>query len=217
MATGSMATGSMATRAMATVPRRFAAFSRLLHWTMSAMVFAQLFIGVTMVASLADYHVLLSIHRPLGVAILVLVVIRFVNRLLTTLPPYPSTMPPIERLAATTTELAMYGFMFLQPLTGWAMLSAARYPIVLYGSVHLPFILPHNVMVYALLHKAHTAVAYLFFFSILAHVGSSPFSHADHQGWNTNSHGDRGKLDRPRKTATARRSSRITATILAST
>src|SRR5262245_45548666 len=65
-------------------------------------------IGVAMVASLANYHVLLSIHRPLGIAILILVVVRFVNRLLNPPPPLPTTMSRAERLAATASEYAMY-------------------------------------------------------------------------------------------------------------
>jgi len=34
------------------------------------------------------------------------------------------------------------------PLVGWGMLCAARYPIVLFGSLHLSPILPHSVMLY---------------------------------------------------------------------
>jgi cytochrome b561 len=55
------------------------------------------------------------------------------------------------------------------------MLSAARYPIVLYGSLHLPFILPHNAMLYAVLRKVHTVLAYLFFLTFLAHFGAILF------------------------------------------
>jgi cytochrome b561 len=154
---------------------QFAVFSRLLHWTMAAMVLTMLCVGVAMVASLADYHVLLSIHRPLGIAILILVVVRFVNRQLTSLPPFPATMSRAERLAASASELTMYGLMFVLPLVGWGMLSAARYPIVLFGSVHLPFILPHNVMLYAVLRQAHTVLAYLFFLTFLAHFGAILF------------------------------------------
>jgi cytochrome b561 len=160
---------------MATERRQFTALARLLHWTMAAMVLTMLGIGVAMVASLADYHVLVSIHRPLGAAILVLVVVRFVNRLLSTLPPFPATMGRAERLAATASELTMYALMFVLPLVGWGMLSAARYPIVLYGSVHLPFILPHDVMLYAVLRKAHTILAYFFFLMFLAHFGAILF------------------------------------------
>src|ERR1700745_4079787 len=157
---------------MSTQRRQFAAFSRLLHWTMAAMVLTMLCIGVAMVASLADYHVLISIHRPLGIAILILVVVRFVNRQLTRLPPFPATMSRAERLAAAASELIMYGLMFTLPLVGWGMLSAARYPVVLYGSLHLPFILPHDAMLYAVLRTAHTALACLFFLAFLAHFGA---------------------------------------------
>src|SRR6267378_3429120 len=160
---------------MSTQRRQFTAFSRLLHWTMAAMVLTMLCIGVAMIASLANYHVLVSIHRPLGIAILILVVVRFVNRLLNRPPPFPATMARAERMAATASEYAMYGLMFALPLVGWGMLSAARYPIVLYGSLHLPFILPHNPMLYAVLRKSHTILAYLFFLTILAHLAAILF------------------------------------------
>jgi cytochrome b561 len=160
---------------MATQPLQFPAFSRLLHWTMAAMVLTMLCIGVAMVVSLDRYHVLVSIHRPLGIAILILVVVRFVNRLLNPPPPLPATMSRAERLAATASEYTMYGLMFVLPLVGWGMLSAARYPIVLYGSLHLPFILPHDVMLYAELRKAHTILAYLFFLTFVAHFGAILF------------------------------------------
>jgi cytochrome b561 len=160
---------------MPTQRHQFAAFSRVLHWTMAAMVLTMLGIGVAMVTSLANYQVLVSIHRPLGIAILLLVVVRFVNRQLTSLPPFPATMARAERLAATASELTMYGLMFVLPLVGWGMLSAARYPIVLYGSLHLPFILPHDPMLYSLLRRVHTVLAYLFFLTILAHFGAILF------------------------------------------
>ena len=160
---------------MSTQPSQFAAFSRLLHWTMAVMVLTMLCIGVAMVVSLGSYHVLVSIHRPLGIAILILVVVRFVNRFLNPPPPFPASMARAERLAATASELAMYGLMLVLPLVGWGMLSAARYPIVLYGSLHLPFILPHSAALYAVLRKAHTILAYLFFLTFMGHVGAILF------------------------------------------
>ncbi len=160
---------------MSTQPRQFAAFSRLLHWTMAVMVLTMLCIGAAMVVSLGNYHVLVSIHRPLGIAILILVVVRFVNRRLNPPPPFPASMSRAERLAATASELAMYGLMLVLPLVGWGMLSAARYPIVLYGSLHLSFILPHGAALYAVLRKAHTILAYLFFLTFMGHFGAILF------------------------------------------
>src|SRR6266704_3531828 len=97
---------------MSTQRRQFAASSRVLHWTMAAMILTMLCIGVAMVASLANYHVLVSIHRPLGIAILVLVIVRYINRKLCSLPPFPATMSSMERRVATVSELTMYGLMF---------------------------------------------------------------------------------------------------------
>jgi cytochrome b561 len=155
--------------------RQFTLFTRLLHWTMAAMVLTMLGVGVAMVVSPTNYHVLISIHRPLGIAILVLVVVRFVNRQLSPLPPFPDSMSAAERRVAWASELLMYGLMFVLPLVGWGMLSAARYPIVLYGPLHLPPILPHNIVLYWALRKAHTILAYLFIITFLAHFGAILF------------------------------------------
>jgi cytochrome b561 len=155
--------------------KQFPVSMRILHWLMAAMVLTMLCIGVAMVASLADYHCLVSIHRPLGISILILVVIRFVNRCFSTLPPFPPTMSSQERFIASASEKLLYLLLFVQPLVGWGMLSAARYPIVLFGSLHLFPILPHSVMLYAALRETHTVLAYLLFFAIVAHFSAVLF------------------------------------------
>ena len=65
--------------------------------------------------------------------------------------------------------------MFAMPLIGWGMLSAGGLPIVLYGSLHLPPILPAHPMLYAVLRKAHTVVAYALLLTILAHLSEVLF------------------------------------------
>jgi len=160
---------------MAHDPSRFTLLSRLLHWLMAALLLAMLFIGVFMVASLGNYHRLVAIHRPLGILILMLAVVRLVNRMFTTLPPFPPTMSPRERFLATASEKMLYTLMFALPLVGWGMLSAGHYPIVMFGPVHLPAILPANPALYAILRKTHTVLAYLLFATFLAHLGAVLF------------------------------------------
>jgi cytochrome b561 len=157
-----------------TSAQHFTVFSRLLHWAMAVMVLAMLFIGVGMVSSVSErYHLLVSIHKPLGIAILALVVIRLVNRLLNPAPPLPAQMPSWQRLAAQLSHLLLYALMFVLPLVGWSVLSAGGYPIVLYGPLHLPPILPHDAMLYAALRRAHTYLAYLLFATFIAHLGAA--------------------------------------------
>ena len=156
-------------------PTQFALLSRILHWLMAAMLLTMLFIGVTMVASLGNYHRLVAIHRPLGIMILILAAIRLVNRRFTTLPPFPPTMSRQERWIATASEKLLYGLMLALPLVGWGMLSAGHYPIVMFGPLHLPPILPANPTVYAVLRKTHTILAYLLFVTFLAHLSAVLF------------------------------------------
>lgn len=155
--------------------RQFPPLMRFFHWLTAGLVLTMLGIGVSMVASLANYHRLVSIHRPLGVLILIVVVIRFINRRYSTMPPFPATMSAQERSLASASELVLYTLLFPPPLVGWGMLSVARYPIVLSGSIHLPPILPHSVLVYALLRRTHTGLAYLLFLTFLAHLGAVLF------------------------------------------
>ena len=151
----------------------FTAFSRLLHWLMAILILAMLFIGIGMVASLTDYHWLVSIHKPIGALILVLVVVRLINRLIHPAPPLQAGMPGWQRFAAHASHVALYALMFALPLVGWAMLSAAHIPVVLYGSLHLPPIVPANAALYATLRTAHTVLALLLFLTFLAHLGAA--------------------------------------------
>jgi cytochrome b561 len=56
--------------------------ARFFHWLMAPLVVAMLFIGVGMVATVSRLHLtLIALHRPLGIAILVLVVLRLIVRI----------------------------------------------------------------------------------------------------------------------------------------
>jgi cytochrome b561 len=142
---------------------------------MAACLLAMLFIGVSMVVSLGDYHTLLTIHRPLGFLILLLAVLRLVTRLSTRIPDFPPAMPKQERFVAKASERLLYALFFALPLVGWAMLSAGHYPIVMFGAVHLPPILPARPELYAPLRETHTILAYLLFLTFLAHMGAVLF------------------------------------------
>jgi cytochrome b561 len=153
--------------------QRFPLFSRILHWTMAVLVLAMLFIGVAMVASLADYHWLVSIHKPLGILIFALVTIRLINRLINPPPPLPVKIAALDRFAINVTIAILYVLMFALPIVGWGMLSAAGYPIVLCGPLSLPPILPRDPMLYSVLRTTHTALAIILFATFLAHFSGA--------------------------------------------
>jgi cytochrome b561 len=63
--------------------------------------------------------------------------------------------------------------MIAMPLIGWGMLSAAGYPVVLFGGLRLPPILPRNASLHALLWAAHFCLAFAFFAVILLHLAAA--------------------------------------------
>lgn len=156
-----------------TMNQHFPLTSRILHWIMAVLILAMLFVGVAMVSSLSDYHRLVSIHKPIGILILVLAALRLVNRLIFPPPPLPTGMPAALRIAATASHWLLYALMFAQPIVGWAMLSAGGYPVALIGTFHLPPILPHDAVLYAILRPLHTVLAFALFATFLLHLAAA--------------------------------------------
>jgi cytochrome b561 len=107
--------------------------------------------------------------------ILILAVVRLATRMLTTLPPFPPTMTEREQRIASMSEKLLYTLMIALPLVGWGMLSAGNFPVVMVGPVHLPHILPASPVLYAVLRTTHTILAFLLFFTVLAHLAAVLF------------------------------------------
>ncbi|WP_248806252.1 cytochrome b [Pseudomonas sp. MWU13-2100] len=164
---------------MSAPSNHFAALARLLHWLMALMILAMLFIGAGMVASVSERHEwLLHLHKPLGIAILLLVVVRLVVRFSTRQPVLPSDLPGWQVLAAKLSHVLLYALMLVLPLLGWAMISAAGDPVMLSSSLQLPAIVSANPTTFAFLRKAHGYLAYLLFLTVLMHLAAALF-----HGW----------------------------------
>lgn len=157
-------------------PQTFSAAQRVIHWLMAVAILAMLFIGVFMVTAFGPaYLTLVSIHRPLGIAILLLVAVRLVLRFMRPAPPLPRDLPAPMKLAAHLSHWALYALMFAMPLLGWAMLSAAAYPVTMFAGFTLPPITSPNPMLHALLWDAHHYLAFAFFALILVHLAGGLF------------------------------------------
>lgn len=164
---------------MSAQPNHFAPLARLLHWLMALLVLAMLFIGAGMVASVSERHEwLIHLHKPLGVAILLLVIVRLFVRFSTRQPPLPADLPGWQVLAAKASHGLLYALMLVLPVLGWAMISAAGDPVTLGIGVQLPAIVPANAALFALLRRAHGYLAYLLFLTVLLHLAAALF-----HGW----------------------------------
>jgi cytochrome b561 len=161
---------------MMRIGRHFTLLQRLLHWVMAVCILAMFFIGVGMVSTVMPKYVpLLATHKSLGIAILLLALIRLVTRLRYGAPSLPIDLPEPMKLAAHLSHYALYALMVGMPLIGWAMLSAGSYPVVLYGGVRLPPIAPPSDSLHTLLWNAHFYLAFAFFAVVLLHIAAALF------------------------------------------
>lgn len=155
--------------------RHFNLTARILHWSMALLILTMLFVGIGMVSSISLRPELISLHRPLGIAILLLAILRLLNRLRHRPPALPQDLPAVQVLAAKASHWLLYGLMFAMPLIGWAMLSAGGYPVIMFNGLSLPAIAPHNPTVFAVLRSAHSWLALLLFATVLMHLAAALF------------------------------------------
>jgi cytochrome b561 len=156
--------------------QRFTPLQRALHWLMAICILAMFFIGVGMVSTIAPkYLPLIATHKSLGAVIFILALIRLAVRWRYGAPPLPASLPAPMRLAAELSHYILYALMIAMPLLGWGMLSAANYPVVLFGGWHLPMILPQSDSLHTELWSAHYYLAFLFFAVVLMHLAAALF------------------------------------------
>jgi len=161
---------------MSTPATEFDFKARLLHWLMAPLVIAMLFVGIGMLSTTSSaYALLLAIHKPMGAAILALLLLRIAVRLRHRPPPLPADLPTWQQRAAHVSHWLMYALLLLLPLSGWAMLSAAGYPVTLFEGVRLPPIVPRDAALFAWLRGAHHWLALLLFATFLLHLAAALF------------------------------------------
>jgi cytochrome b561 len=155
---------------------RYGVVAQVLHWLTAALVFTMFGLGWYMSdLPLTDPQkfTLYQWHKSLGITILALVILRLAWRLGHKAPPWPPTMQPWERLAATAAHWALYGLLMLQPLIGILQSNAANFPIVLFGQIQLPALLGTNEALGEQLLAAHHFLASVLATLILIHIAAA--------------------------------------------
>lgn len=151
---------------------RFPVRSRILHWLTAILIFAALLVGFTMVHALASYAALVAVHMTLGITVLAVAVVRLVNRFTSKPPNWPPTVGKLEGKVVSLSERLMYALLLAQPLVGWAMVSAAGRPPVVFGTLALPRIAPFDDGLYYALRQTHSVLAFTLVVVIAAHVSA---------------------------------------------
>lgn len=153
---------------------RYARPARILHWTIAVLVIANI-AGGFLIGNVEGLHTVYDLHRSTGFLILVLALLRLAYRLTHRPPPLPGHLPFVQRLAAETVHWALYGFMIVTPIVGWAASNAFGATVTVYWLFELPNIVAKDEATFKLLLGAHKLLGIGFALAILAHVGGALF------------------------------------------
>lgn len=155
---------------------RFDRVARSLHWSMAILLLGM--VGWGFYAARLNfydplYHRALSWHRSLGVLLFGLLLVRIAWRLGHPPAPLPESMPLWERRAAHLTQLALYLFMFLLPVTGYLISTADGRGVSVFGWWELPAWLPPDRGRETWMGTIHLVISILFCLSAMLHVAAA--------------------------------------------
>jgi len=163
--------------------QRYGDVAVIFHWLIAAFIIGLLIVGKFM-TSLEENDplrfVLTQTHKSFGITVLVLSVLRVIWRLTHRPPVEPASLPTWQKRAAGAVHLALYGLMFILPLTGWIMVSASPLNIdtVLFGVIpwpHLPGLgeLPDRANIASSFHHYHEYAGTALIVILLLHIGAA--------------------------------------------
>lgn len=114
--------------------------SKFFHWLVALFVIFMLFLGFFMgSAKLPSLQSLLyGIHKSMGLTILGIMILRYIWRLLNPTPKFPAGTPVWQAKVAKWSHGLLYLLLFIMPLSGWLMSTAAGYAPNFWGLVKAP-------------------------------------------------------------------------------
>jgi cytochrome b561 len=140
---------------------RYSTVAIALHWLLALMVVGMFVMGIYMAdLPFSPWRLkLFNWHKWIGVSFLLLSVLRLFWRMTHRPPALPAAvtqaMPAWQTRAHHATHHLMYVLFFAVPLIGWAYSSAAGFPIVWFGQIALPDLLPADKALAELIKPLH--------------------------------------------------------------
>jgi cytochrome b561 len=151
----------------------YGSFSKLLHWLMAVLIVALLAVGFYMTGLDKEdpsRGQIYGMHKAFGVLTLMLLVIRIVWLRISPAPVLPAVFTAKEKRVVSSVKGVLYLLMFLIPISGYVMSSAANRPTSFFGLFDLPMLIAENKAIAGAAHEAHEILAFVTIAFILLHV-----------------------------------------------
>ena len=116
--------------------------AKFLHWMIALLIIVNYIMGLTL-----DSTQWYTIHKQIGLTILLLVFLRVLWRLTSKYPAKLANIAAGEQFAAVGGQVLLYALMLAIPLSGILMTQSYGYPLSLWGIIPIPTLIakaPHE-------------------------------------------------------------------------
>ena len=160
---------------MRNTERSWGAPAKLLHWAIAALVFVQIALGWSAASwRLSPTKLDLFVwHKSTGMVILALMIARVAWRWANPAPALPADTPPLERRGAKASHFFLYVLLFLMPVTGWIVNSAANIPFRIFWLIPLPAIVEPDKAMADAAARAHFVLFVVLSLLVTVHVAAA--------------------------------------------
>ena len=116
------------------------AIAKSLHWLIVVLLVAQFAVAWTMPDIQRDTKPvdLIAWHLSVGTFILLVMLVRLVWRMISTVPPAPANLPPLLQGVSRATHVLLYALLIVLPVLGWINANARGWTVQLFGAIPLP-------------------------------------------------------------------------------
>jgi cytochrome b561 len=156
----------------------YGSLAKFLHWTIVILIVVQYVLAETadeLPDGLEKLQVLTR-HKSFGMLILGLAIVRIAWKLMNKGRPAPVGEGPLKKAAAAGHGL-LYLLLLVMPLSGWAMSSAANYPVTFFGWFQFPALVAENHDLHEALEDVHEALFYTLLVVAIGHIVAALYHH----------------------------------------
>lgn len=165
---------------------RYGFIATSLHWIIVAAIIAQYFLADAAEErgnGLPSAFSAAGVHTSLGIAVLVLALLRVLWRVVELPPATPTTMRRYEIALSRAVHIAFYVLLFAIPLSGWALATADEQPLSFFGLFDMPQLLTGGSLGEERLEEVHEIIFNFLLGLALLHVAAALKHHFfDHDG-----------------------------------
>lgn len=157
---------------------RYTPVAMAIHWLTALLVVSLSVVGSIMSDLTPPFkYTVYGLHKATGILILVLTVVRLGWRFTHPVPALPTSIVRWQALAARAAHVALYALLILMPLSGWAMSSAAGYPVNIFGLFDIPALLDKDAAMAGFFKETHELLANGLLVVVAAHTFAALLHH----------------------------------------